>query len=111
MRIYGWQWYRRDGTRALVVRALVPGEWKVLKVCWDTFDRRVNYFEVNAITQFVQSRHRRSRITGGSAPVVTHRTNFTSGVCTSGFRISGPTTVLARSDRCLLVGGGIVRYM
>jgi hypothetical protein len=35
MRISGWQ--RRDGTRAVVVRALVSGEWKVLKVCWDPF--------------------------------------------------------------------------
>jgi hypothetical protein len=51
----GRQWYRRDGTRALVVRALVSGEWKVLKMCWDTFDHRVNCFKVQAITQFVQS--------------------------------------------------------
>src|ERR1700739_1536284 len=55
MRVLGWQWYRRHGTRALVVGALISGEWKVLKVCWDTFDHRVNCFEVHAITQFVES--------------------------------------------------------
>jgi hypothetical protein len=70
MRISGWQRDRRDGTRAVVVRALVSGEWKVLTVCRDPFDHRVNCLEVQAITQFVQSRHSRSRITGGSAPVV-----------------------------------------
>ena len=39
--------------------------------------------------------------------MVIHSINFTSGVCTNGFTISGPTTELARSDRCLLAGGGI----
>jgi hypothetical protein len=55
MRISGWQRNRRDGTRAVIVRALVSGEWKVLEVCWDPFDHRVNCFEVQAITPFVQS--------------------------------------------------------
>src|ERR1700742_4087514 len=85
MRVLGWQRDRRDGTRALVVRALVSGEWKVLKVCWDAFDHRVNCFEVHAITQFVESSPdtavrgspavaRRWLSTGSISPAVSVRT-------------------------------------
>ena len=55
MRVSGWQRDWRDGTCAAVMRALVSGEWKVLKMCWDPFDRRVNCLEMQAITQFIQS--------------------------------------------------------
>jgi hypothetical protein len=53
MRVSGWQWYRRDGTCAAIVRALVSREWKVLELRRYRLDHFVNRLEMQAISQLV----------------------------------------------------------